>query len=247
MGQDARAQTYGALIGGLLTAAGEPQHLSVATLNYDGLAHSVLLDHVNNLADLGHGLEGARHEIADGVTLLAQRLRYLDDIPAGRLRLLQLHGSLGWLIHPDTGVVWAFRLDDLRHHDYWDLLQCGATQWQPSVVLTDRKGPVVGSWPFDLAYRAFHRDLLRSERWLIAGYGLGDEPVNRALTEARQQACQHGDAPRLLVIGHDEPATLRQRVHDQLNWPNDHTLHVDGSGVPEAVNAAAWQEWITEQ
>ena len=182
----AGATSFGAVddfIHGLVSLA-EPKRLSVATLNYDGLTHAGLLKH-GSPADLALGYKKGRHEVVIGKPRInGLKLRSVDDIPQQKSPIIQLHGSLGWLRSPDTGVVWSFNLEDLRKLDYWNELKKGTATWTPVVVLTDQKERTVMRRPFALAYDILQDRLVSSNRWLVAGYGLGDKPVNELFRTA---------------------------------------------------------------
>ena len=147
----------------------EPHRLGVATLNYDGLTHAGLLKH-GKPADPAHGFQNHSHTVVRGRKPIdGFALRQSDDIPDDKTPLIQLHGSLGWLRHPETGSVLRFTLDDLRAIDYWSEWGAGNTNWSPVVVLTDQKERTIVRRPFALAYDIFQQRLIASDRWLIGG------------------------------------------------------------------------------
>jgi|SRR5579872_3893214 len=241
---------------------GEPEELTVATLNYDGLLHAGFLTEVpvsdsrwdpntrplGQIADLADGSWGAERRIVvipGQPPIEGHPLRTQDDLPLERIALLQLHGSLAWLRDPeDPSQIWKFNLEDLRGQAFWDRWGDGATDWEPVVVLTNRKEPAVGRWPFSLAYEAFTRRLADADRWLMVGYGLGDAPVNRAFHEARRR---RGGAPPTLIIGRGgDVAAPRRRVSAHLGIPADR-LRVSLQGAPEALEDAEWQAWLQDE
>lgn len=253
-GRSVGADTYysvTATLGQALVALGSAANLSVATLNYDGLLHAGLMEAGTDswgqptfsIADLADGRETASHVISAGHEIEGHPIRDFDSIPPGRASLLQLHGSLGWLRAHDERV-WRFPLTELRDANYWDAWQQGATEWDPCVVLTDRKERTVGSWPFALAYEIFQRKLTTADRWLIAGYGLGDVPVNllyRAALRERQQT--RLPIPATLVINRDVDADeLRSRVHASLGIPV-RAVTVTTVGIPDAFTSEEWKAW----
>lgn len=224
----------------------------MATLNYDGLTHSALLDAWNDLwlqaggkmADLAWGSGDQLLEVVPGRTLRSWPIRDEDTIPDDRAALLQLHGSLAWLRHRPTLQVWKFRLTDLRDAQYWDGLANGSSEWEPVVVLTDRKREAVASWPFDLAYRIFVGRLIAADRWLVAGYSFGDEPVNAALGLAAKVRKAIGrTAPLMLVIDLGHSALLRQQALAAATGYPVGLIASAGEGLPASLDSESWATW----
>lgn len=219
--------------------------LSVATLNYDGLLHSGFLDCLgkSELDDLSAGYE-QRTLMPDGKTPLScHPLRDRADLrKKSQVHLLNLHGSLGWL-EDESGAMWKFQLDDLRNCGYWEAFKAGETPFNPVVVLTNRKRRRVSEAPFNLAYALFEERLLNSDRWLIAGYSLGDEPLNAIFRRATAARKKWGKPPRVLVlsIGDDEDS-LRASVTSKLGI-DDAALRVDLTGLPGSIGGAEWEKW----
>lgn len=128
-----------------VSALGPASQITVATLNYDGLLHPGFLDErpvdpddlwsqntriVAQITDLGDGrAESFDHTIVDHQPspIPRRRLRELNDLMPERLAVLQLHGSLGWLRHPESGEIWKFGLDDMRRLGYWEVWRRGRT------------------------------------------------------------------------------------------------------------------------
>jgi hypothetical protein len=185
-----------------------------------------------------------------GKEITAHELRRSTDLPPkARVHVLNLHGSLGWLLDTQTQVGLKFAIDDLREAQYWDLLRSGETDLWPLVVLTDQKTRRVASWPFALAYGAFENGLTRSERWLIGGYSFSDVPVNQILRDAyrvRQTWKAHDggvELPRTLVITTDpDTESVAATVSNVIGCPLE-DLIIDPQGFPEAVDSDAWEEW----
>lgn len=231
---------------------GEPDELVTATLSYDGLLQSGFLrewvgftgsTETLAICDLGHGLfhEQLQVDFADEA-LDTYRLRNFPDFLDNRAVLLHLHGSLGWLRAPsDNGDVFKFRIQDLRDWHYWERLKAGDTGWTPVVVLTSRKTELAREWPFSLAYTSFASALSESDRWLIAGYGRGDEPVNtlyRTTAEIRTKKCQPAE---VLVVGRGDQDSLRQQTSELMGIPEG-WITVCGDGLPNIVDCGHWFE-----
>lgn len=220
--------------------------LTIGTLNYDGLVHAALLDLGFDMADLAMGFPDAveHHSvIAGGPPLECWPIRDTPDLPGvGNVHVLQLHGSLGWLRGPNGGIR-KFRIDELREQAYWEHLADDQAVGTPVVVLTDRKLEAIGAPPFDLAYRILRTRLIAADKWLIAGYGFADKPVNAALADALTARQATGEPnPDVLVIGHGNPDQIAELVAGALALP-EANLHVDGQGVPACLTAAAWTAW----
>jgi len=217
---------------------------TVATLNYDGLLHSCLIDDPH-VVDLAAGFDFVDVPVVDGGPVRrGYPLRTNMNLPDGtRVVITQLHGSLGWLRSPDG--VRRFAISDLRADHYWERLADNETAWMPVVVLTDRKERVVATEPFSFAYEVFRSHLAQSDRWLIAGYSFQDRPVNGLLHGAIVQRLGTGlPAPRVLVLGHGPEDELRDRVLESV--PNaGANLEVDGGGLPDSVQGHKWVTWAT--
>ena len=226
------------------------EQVTVATLNYDGLIHACFLDQLGTsaLCDLAGGWGHQSFEVVEGGTnLWGLPLRNRADFPTGRrIRLLQLHGSLGWLRHLDSGEVWSFDIDALRDCHYWEALMIGKTSWMPVVVLTsaDRKGELVSKYPFKLACGAAERALVDADRWLIAGYGFGDEPVNAMLKNAADRRKRLDlRAPKVLVVDFNRDVDVLRRIAENITGFGAGNVAVSVAGVPTACVSQEWQDW----
>lgn len=254
IGQSGRWDEAVQTLGRALADLGPAQDLTVATLNYDGLIHSALLDAWNDLwltrsgrmADLAWGSGDQPLQVVPSRSLRGWPLREHDSVPSDRAALLQLHGALGWLRHSASGEVWKFRLTDMRDASYWDHLADGSTEWEPVVVLTDRKRDAVAQRPFDLAYRMFVGRLIVADRWLVAGYSFGDEPVNTALALAARVRRALGRAePGMLVIDLGDAAIHRHRSLSAVTEFPIEAIASTGDGIPEAFSSPPWVLWST--
>lgn len=218
----------------------------VGTLNYDGLLHAGFLDAPGKslLSDLAAGYESrVRHP--DGKTACTgQALRTEDDMGVYGVVLLNLHGSLSWLANPNTRAAWKFELESLRAMDYWNALRRGAALLVPVVVLTNRKLETTLSWPFSLAYEAFENRMSEADRWLVAGYRFGDEPVNRALRRAAYlRTLRDQEPPQLLVVTAGRSGShFRASVARDSGVPQTSVI-VESSGLPVATTSDAWRSW----
>lgn len=234
-----------------------PGNLAVATLNYDGLLAAGFLQEgiyedwtvrrTLPTSDMGDGRteETIETDFSEGDGLRTWELRRIPDFMENRARLLNLHGSLGWLRNStDSQDVRRFQIPDLRRLDFWKKNARGETRWEPVVVLTSRKTDLVQEWPFALCYSEFLRALTRSDRWLIAGYGLGDEPVNAAFHAAVRARQRLKQETRVLVVGLGDGLRLRDEASRHLGIPISWSSS-SADGIREAVQSSEWEAWAS--
>lgn len=253
---DARAQgVQGAFelvtseLGHALGQLGEPGDLCVASLNYDGLTHGGLFEHFENaITDLAAGYAPVHDgpDLGNG-HLAGFALRQPGTaLPDDKVALLHLHGFMGWLRHPLDDQVVKFSLSDLRQGDYWTTYRNGGTDWAPVVVLTDRKAETIVQQPFADAYERFYQELLHADRWLVMGYGLGDEPVNSLFRTARRERSLMGEPdPRCLVVTYGDPVEAAHHhtlACARLDLPPATDVSMDG--VPHVFASAAWDTFV---
>ncbi len=232
-----------------------PSELTIATLNYDGLLHAGFLQEfvqpgwtvrrTLDICDMADGRTGYKlmPDFAEGRAIESWELREISDFMSDRARLLNLHGSLGWLRNAeDPEEVRRFRIPDLREVDYWSKHSRGETVWEPVVVLTSRKVELTRKWPFHLCYSELIGALGEADRWLIAGYGLGDEPVNDAFRRAVRARRLRNEESRVLAIGRGNPDILRARVSTKLGIPVE-WIAASSEGLPNAIASNRWREW----
>ena len=161
----------------------------VFTLNYDALLDSALLSLRDARRSTVHGFDIS--DEFDGRSPSMRQLgansvktwRWRTDPPSAArrtIRLHHLHGGANWLRGSD-GIRKA-RLDDVRGSGlYAGWIAGQATPFEPAVVLGDSKQRLVAREPFGTAYDELQLALRESERVVVAGYGFGDVPLNRAL------------------------------------------------------------------
>ncbi|MBZ0116165.1 MAG: SIR2 family protein [Sandaracinaceae bacterium] len=226
------------------TLPGASTAKTIGTLNYDGLVHAAALSLRLGPADLSTGYDVGSHVVVSGsATLAAHKLRSTNNLPPADLQILNLHGSLGWL-RDARGEIWKFELGDLRTNNYWTEFAAGESDWQPVVILTDQKTAAVAEHPFSLAYDIFRERLTQADRWMIVGYGLGDQPVNNVLRSA--MGLKTEDARRdLMVLGIDygkRAADMTREIAQYLGIDSAQVL-VDVAGIPAAIQATSWTRW----
>lgn len=251
-----------------LGAAGRP--VTVATLNYDALLNAGFIEVQHEGPLLGSGAWAIRtrrsspawilNDLAAGYAPTAPiqpitggpdiearplRARLGDFMPDARVVLLDLHGSLMWLADPTTGeIVKVETLDALRSIGYWEALREARSAWRPVVVLTDQKTEQVADYPFRLAYGEFQDALRRSDRWLIGGYGWGDEPVAEALQSAFQWRQAKGRGTRVLVVCTSSPGRARARAVEVIGCPPT-AVRASSLGFPPVMRGKFWRRWWT--
>jgi hypothetical protein len=224
----------------LLAALPDRDRLNIATLNYDGILPSRLLEQEDRHYDLAAGYSREDHVVVDGRgSLTGYCLRDTDNL--GQPSLINLHGSMGWLVHPSKGW-WRFSVPSLREVKYWAALRENRTEWLPAVVMTnqDRKSEIVRRHPFDLAYHTFRARLAESSRFAIVGYGFGDEYLNQVIGEELALRPKLG----LIVITRgDKPA--HDQVGDALDLGRHRSLDIIRDGIEEGVRSAEFAAWAT--
>lgn len=239
---DGLAQNNSGDIDGITALADELadlDDLTIATLNYDGLLPSRLLEGPGTVYDLAAGYEPSSFIVIDDCQRLdAFRLRDRDDLRAPTL--INLHGSMGWLRHPDHGW-WRFRVQDLRRVGFWQALRENRTDWLPVVVLTNqhRKSEIVGTYPFRLAYEAFRQRIDRCDRLAIIGYGFGDMYLNHILQESLGQSSR---SPELLVVTHGDHPSVDE-VRARLCLRTGRSFGMLDVGIPDSMDTELWRRW----
>ncbi|MFI5936262.1 hypothetical protein [Actinoplanes sp. NPDC051494] len=236
-----------ALVEGLVEVAA-PGKLTIGTLNYDALLLSAVLaideerrtaGDLHFAADMADGRVEMFHEVTPRKEIRGHRIRRsISDFPSWPLTLLALHGSLTWLRDTRSGDVWKFELSDIRSNpNYWnDILQ--SSDWKPAVIMTNQSGKAsrVTEQPFKLAYEAFQERLGGASRWMIGGYGFGDECVNSVLAEVA--AKRHG--VNCLVVTHAGSPT-RDKVEEVLRGVS--SCHIYDGDLKDLLRADEWREW----
>ena len=234
-----------------------PSELTIATLNYDGLLAAGFLQEfiqpgwaVHRTLDICDMADGRTRceltpDFADGQAIESWELRRIPDFMPDRARLLNLHGSLGWLRNTeDPEEVRRFRIPDLREANFWPKHSRNETVWEPVVVLTSRKTELTQEWPFQLCYSELIGALGEADRWLITGYGLSDEPVNRGFRRAVRTRKRQRQHARVLVIGTGDPEDLRAQASARLSIPIE-WITASGDGIPDAIDGDQWREWAS--
>jgi hypothetical protein len=220
----------------------EDEPITIGTLNYDGLLHAgfgTLNDEDEaTYCDLAEGFSPSSCRPTTGASLTCWKLRTTNNLPARRVQLLNLHGSLGWLGPSDANSAFKFELDDLRMRGYWRRLAEGQARMFPLLVLTNRKSEIVKEWPFSLAYQLLESRLAEADHWLIAGYSFQDKPLNGLLRRALFQRCDN--QPKVLVIAKDAVPPNLGHVFRRLDETN---LFTSTRGLPEAISGPRWRAW----
>lgn len=240
-----------AVVQGFVEAIGHAAstaNVTIGNLNYDSLVMSALLSAGRDLCDMADGRSTATKCIGGPQSIEGHPLRREQDFPRKKYLLLHLHGSVSWLRESGSGDhIYRFQMDDIRTCDFWKNYRDRKTAWSPVVVLTNQKAKssLVSRWPFSLAYEAFYKRLVASDRWLIAGYSFGDECVNKVLAQALSA---HDSQPRVLVVTRSTAPTERA-ILAALGWSADALtepgarLFVSRNGVCSAPQSAEWRKW----
>jgi hypothetical protein len=224
--------------------------VDVFTLNYDALLEAALL-HIQeqdyprsfDLADEFDGRDLYTIPVlgSDGGVHDIYAFGWRGDVYGGGqlplVRLHHLHGAGTWL-RWQGDTFKARRLPDLRN---WGLYTSWArgiegrereSGWvSPMVLLGDQKERWVTTPPFTETYERLAAVATATEL-VIAGYGFGDVPLNRALREYRAQ----GEAiVKVIHTGWGSEGKAREAFKPPYgsNW-----LSFDGRGLPEGLVVA---------
>ena len=228
----------------LIEAAKANDEAHVFTLNYDALLDSALLHFYSD--DEGRPrdnsgfllVDDAQGNLGRTIQINGQDVRALgfrEDLYGGKVtvRLYHLHGAATWIRVRSTGEVVKVRhLQDLRDRDLWKRWADGLeSDIEPVVVLGDRKDRLITRSPFDQQYGYLQSSVTASEDVVIAGYGFGDSPLNRAV-----RAALHSGS-RVWVINPD-PA-VENIARNELNATGGRagSLTFIAAGLPEGLIA----------
>lgn len=255
---------------GAIVDASNDKGLTVGNLSYDCLVMASLIEQFSHrLCDMADGRFVKRIDLRDTVGSLGAAARPLrtevSDFPSRGfrdIRLLHLHGSLTWLRDPATGLVYRFPIEALREDfdlledgtfttrpSHWERWRTGDSKWEPQVVLTNQsaKSDVVAKEPFKLGYDVLYEDLVRSDRWIIAGYSFRDGCVNDLLKNAWDN---RSTAPMVLIVTMGDGLT-EDEILESLGW-NLFTdplpevfLRIHRDGVESAPTSTEWAEWTS--
>jgi len=252
------------LVEWLTEIAGSGGTTRIFTLNYDALIDGAALDLRDQrakrtrlpwargivLSDMAQGFSEEAVDVIPGGSASAYPLRDDDEYKSASLIIYHLHGSLQWLRREDGSVWKVERLERLRELDFWVRYSRGDTALEPVVVLADQKARAVELDPFRWAYDRFEDALRSADLLVIAGYGFGDLPVNRALArglEATRYPVRCIDYTEdvggfkasisLRIAG--EEATAKAMAA-KLARRLERTLRVSGAGVPAALDDLSW-------
>ncbi|WP_157641474.1 SIR2 family protein [Longispora albida] len=165
----------------------DSRRLNCFTLNYDALLDGAFLERDSDMADEAAPFKPTiltdRRHGSIPVFKLRDPDRFSAVPPKTKVLLNHLHGSVQWVEH--AGEIYkAGNLQELRSARVFQYDPNGDAFYNPAVVLTDRKSQIVRRQPFESAYRNFSASLERAEGIVIAGYGLGDVPVNVTIRKA---------------------------------------------------------------
>jgi hypothetical protein len=228
----------------------------IFTLSYDALVDGAAIDNRDErlkrrrfpwtrgivIGDMAQGFGEETIEVVRGRAVSAYPLRDDDEYRSANLVIYHLHGSLQWLRRPDGSIWKVDRLARLRELDFWVRYGRGETPVEPVVVLADQKARAVELDPFRWAYDRFEDALASAGMLVIAGYGFGDLPVNRALVRSLGST----GYPVLCIDYTEDVAGLRASIASKIAGEEPapkataarlakrfaRTLQVSGSGVP---------------
>lgn len=242
-----------AVVRHLAEGAGDGGTLRIFTLNYDCLIDSAALELGDDpsspvaVSDMAEGRSRQMLQIlraGRNRRIAAHPLRDDEEYTSGSCPVViyHLHGAINWVRDRD-GRVWKARsVETLRRFRFWWMYARGLATVSPVVVLTDQKTPFLAKDPFAWAYRRLSMAITgtdpRPHLIVVAGYGFGDEPLNRILSDALPRSrCP------IIVIGHDtDEAGLKRQILSRVKLRGADRVAVGrrmtvlGEGLPEALD-----------
>ncbi|MDF1597268.1 MAG: SIR2 family protein [Acidimicrobiia bacterium] len=236
----------------------------IFTLNYDALIDGAAIEVRDQkskrirlswkrgivLGDMAQGFGQETVDIVPDGPATAYPLRDDDEYKPANLLVYHLHGSLQWLRRNDGSIWKVDHIERMRELDFWVRYGRGETALEPVVVLADQKARAVELDPFRWAYDRFEDALRSADKLVIAGYGFGDLPVNRALARGLEnaqypvQCIDYTDdvagfkASLASRIAGEEPGAKATAARLAKGFAR--TLRVSGLGVPAALDDLSW-------
>lgn len=150
--------------------------------------------------------------------------------PAELDSFVQLHGSVRWgLVDSEIrsfDCIDKARADrDSRYNQR--LLQDGHVLPLAPMITGLRKADLILERPYGTYLHVFREHLLSTPRWLIVGYGFGDQHVNRALQQAWAHWRSQEESARAVVINFLQSGnrnTVEVGSDDNRGWAKVMTL-----------------------
>jgi len=169
----------------LLSKREEEQPIKVFSLNYDPLIEIAAEQERIRLFDGFYGHDNAffdagsfRHTVV--VRGRNHRGRQVRGV-AGNIRLIKLHGSMGWYDDDDTGI---------RRTKFNDILPTTAKRLM--IPPQHRKARDTGHAPYSTLWSEFRGSLFHGDdklnRLITLGYGMADEHVNAEIENALERS-----------------------------------------------------------
>jgi hypothetical protein len=247
-----KAAELHALVTSILEAF--PGKVAFGNLNYDTLLLAALLhvdDDKKQVADLADGRSTVNVEVNDKEhrDVPALRREATDFPQRRRVRLLHLHGCLAYWENRQMDLFAKIPKEILDDDKQWSAVRDRTTNVRPSVVLANPrdKAQHVTEYPYSLAYEVFEEGLRSATNWIVIGYSLRDEPINRMLS-ARFLDLQ--EKPSVLVVTHGDGPTDVE-VHRAFGWGADDGdpspwLTICRSGANGLQHTAEWKAYLAQ-
>jgi hypothetical protein len=180
-----------------LRALGQRARLRLMSVNYDDLPAVSAIDFYTGFVD-GQGA--------------AQVFRPVHPWPQDRHLWCQLHGSLLFRVRQsmtDVGrypeiVRYRSRREAARRKWIdidWVAFQDRHVAPVAPIITALRKADAIQREPYAHYAHVFREEALSCDRWLIIGYGGGDDHINTVLSQARRHWRESGREHRVLVVG----------------------------------------------
>jgi hypothetical protein len=166
--------------------------LRVMSLNYDDLVGAAGIDFHTGFSD-------------DGPKF--QSFAPPNPWPEDRHLWCQLHGSVLFRVKPEVREIVRYRDRHRAAQCKWvdiDWLSYQDRHLAPlSPLITGlRKADAIQSQPYASYAHALREEAFSCDRWLIIGYGGGDEHINNTLLQARDHWLRSGREHRVVIVGY---------------------------------------------
>lgn len=191
---------------------------TVFTLNYDLLLETAL-DHQNRSFTTG---------FQEGVWEAAE----FDNV--GQLRLYKLHGSFGWVRHPETGVLY----DRDKALARTDITFESSSAKDEVIFATDNK--LRALQPFLWMFNEFDAAVRRCGFIVTIGYGFNDEHVNQIISNGLSS----DESRQLVVVGPRLDLDVLDRSPGFQSKPQ--RTHFIGKGAKDALQNDLVRKKISE-
>ncbi len=211
------------------------EELTICTLNHDTILEQVLASHQIPYEDgFGQPIDYVRYFDPDLLT---------ED--KGGVRLLKLHGSIGWYrLRPDDGHWTEDKVAIIEHPDWYHTRDpAGRLQMpmepRPVILIgTFNKAIHYTDWFFSELFYQFHQRIRSINSLVICGYGFGDKGINSQIT----QWIPMSESNRIVVV-HPNPDRMRVNARGAIRRGFDY-LEEQGRlhSIAKKAERVTWED-----